>query len=45
MVAGLGEKHSSVAWGTGRESESILNGNAGMAAAVLFPSGVFIKQK
>ena len=38
--AGIGEKRSSVAWRTGRESESILGDNAGMAAAVLSPGGV-----
>ena len=43
-VAGIGEKKSSVAWGTGRESESILSGNAGRAAAVLSPGGVFINK-
>ena len=43
-VAGIGEKRSSVAWGAGRESEPILSGNAGMAAAVLSPGGVFINK-
>ena len=39
--AGIGEKTSSVAWGTGGESESVFSENAGMAAAVLSPGGVF----
>ena len=41
---GIGENSSSVAWGTGRESESIVSNNAGMAAAVLSPGGVFINK-
>ena len=40
-VAGISEKYSSVAWGTGRESELLLSGNAGMAIAVLSPGGIF----
>ena len=40
--AGVSEKRSRVAWGTGRESESISSDNAGMAAAVLSPGDVFI---
>ena len=39
---GIGENSSSVALGTGRESESILSNNVGMAAAVLSQGGVFI---
>ena len=42
---GIGENSSSVAWGTGRESESILSNNAGMVAAGLSPGGVFINKK
>ena len=41
-AAGISEKNYRVAWGTGRESESMLSGNAGMAAAMLSPGGVFI---
>ena len=40
--ARIGGKRSSVAWGKGKESESVLSGNAGMAAAVLSPGGVII---
>ena len=43
--AGIGGKSSSVAWGKGEESESVLSRNAGMAAAVLSLGGVFIKEK
>ena len=43
-VTGVSEKSSSVAWGTGREFESILSGNAGMAAALLSHGGVFINK-
>ena len=43
-LAGIGEKNPSVAWGTGRESKSILGGNARMAAAVLYPGCVFINK-
>ena len=42
--AGIGEKSSSVAWGTSRESESILSDNAGIATAVLSPGGLFINK-
>ena len=41
-VAGIGENHPSVAWGTGGELESVLSGNSWMAAAVLSPGGVLI---
>ena len=41
-VAGISEERPCVAWETGRESESMLSGNAGMAAALLSPGGVFI---
>ena len=43
-VARIGEKRSSVAWGTGREPESILSDNPGMAVAVLSPGGVLINK-
>ena len=43
--AGIGGKSSSVTWGKSEESESVLSGNAGMAAAVLSPCGVFVKKK
>ena len=42
--AGIGEKRSSVASGTDRESDPILSDNAGMAAAVPSPGGVFINK-
>ena len=41
-VADIIEKRYCVAWETGRESESMLSGNAGMAAALLSPGGEFI---
>ena len=41
---GSAKTNPSVAWGTGRESESILSGNAEMAAAVFSPGGVFINK-
>ena len=41
-VAGISEKNSRVAWGTDREYESMLSGNAGMAAAGFSSGGVFI---
>ena len=44
-VAGISEKSSRVPWETSRESESMSSGNAGMAAAVLFPGGVFINNQ
>ena len=43
--AGIGGKVCSIAWGKGEESESVLSGNDGMAAAVLSPCGLFIKKK
>ena len=43
-VTGISEKKYSVAWKKGRESESILSRNAGMAAAVLSPGGVSINK-
>ena len=42
--ARIGGKSSGVAWGTGGESESVLSGHAGMAAAVLPPGGVFMNK-
>ena len=42
--AGIGGKSSSVAWGKGEESESVLSGNDGMAAAVLTPGGLFVNK-
>ena len=39
---GNGGKSSSVSWGKGEESESVLSGNDRMAAAVLSPDRVFI---
>ena len=42
--AGIGEKRSSVAWGTGLESKLILSNNAGTAVAVLSSGGVFINE-
>ena len=42
--AGIGGKSSSVTWGKDEESESVLSGNTGMAAAVLSPCGVFINK-
>ena len=42
--AGISGKRSSVAWGKGEESESVLSGNDGMAAAVLFPGGLFVNK-
>ena len=44
-VAGVSEKSSRVAWGKGRKLGSILSDNAGIAAAVLSPGGVFIDKK
>ena len=44
MGAGISGESSSVAWGKEEESESILGRNAGMAAAVLSPGGVFINK-
>ena len=44
VVSGVSEKKFRVAWETGRESESILSGNAGMAAAVISPGGVFMEK-
>ena len=44
-VARISEQNSSVAWEPGRESESMLSGNAGMATAVLSPEGVFLDKK
>ena len=44
MGAGIGRKRSSVAWGKGEKSESVLSGNDGMAAAVLSPGGLFINK-
>ena len=44
-VAGVSENNSRVAWGTDRKSESMLNGNAGIAAVVISPSGVFKDKK
>ena len=41
---GIGGNISSVAWGKGEESESVLSENTGMAAAVLSPGGVFINE-
>ena len=43
--AGIGGKRSSVAWGKGEESKSVLSGNDGMAAAVLSPGGLFVNKK
>ena len=45
MVAGISGSNFRVAWGTGRESESMLSGNAGIAVAVLSPGGVFLDKK
>ena len=42
--AGIGGKSSSVVWGKGEESESVLSGNDGMAAAVLSPGGLFVNK-
>ena len=42
--AGIGQKGSSVAWEKGGESESVLSGNAGIAAAVLSPGGIFLNK-
>ena len=39
--AGMGGKRYIVAWKKGEESESVLSGNDGMAAAVLSPGGLF----
>ena len=44
-VTGISEQNSRVAWETGKESESMLSGNAGMAVAVLPPGGVFMNEK
>ena len=44
-IAGVSEKQSRVAWGKGRESESVLSENAGMAAAVLSSDGLFMGKK
>ena len=41
---GNGGKSSSVSWVKGEESESVLSGNDGMAAALLSPGGVFINK-
>ena len=41
-VIGISEERPCVAWETGRESESMLSGNAGMAAALFSPGSVFI---
>ena len=40
-----GGKSFGISWGKGKESESVLSGNDGMAAAVLSPGGVFINKK
>ena len=40
--AEIGGKNSSVAWGKGEVSESVLSGNDGTAAAVLSPGGIFV---
>ena len=40
----IGGKSSSLEWGKGEESESVLSGNDGMAAAVLSPGGVFVNK-
>ena len=40
-----GENVPSVAQEQGGESESILRGSAGMAAAVLLPGGVFVNKQ
>ena len=42
--AGTGGKRSSVAWGKGEESESVMSGNGGMVVAVLSPGGVFVNK-
>ena len=39
------ENNSRVPWGTGRKSESMSNGNGGMAAAVLSRGGVLMDKK
>ena len=36
--------NSSSVWGKGEESESVLSGNDGMAAAVLSPGGLFVNK-
>ena len=41
----MGEKSSSAAWKKGEEAESVSSGNAGMAAAVLSPGGLFLNIK
>ena len=41
---GIGEINPSVARKRGGESESVLSGSAGMAAAVLSPDGVFVSK-
>ena len=44
MGVRIGGKSSSLEWGKGEESESVLSGNDGMAAAVLSPGGVFVNK-
>ena len=44
-VAEASEKHPRIAWETDRKLESMLNGNAGMTAAVISPGGVFMDKK